>query len=138
MATAKQPGKNPNAAKQVGTKASAGPVKKVISDNPAYKNKSGVEKVIQDITNRYRVTAKEARDIVTAVGTVGATRGGNPTVSKAAGENLKKQVKEVAKAATTGKKGTTSDIANPNMTFEGRNKSGRPMYSQDYKKGKQR
>jgi hypothetical protein len=29
--------------------------------------------VIQDITNRYRVTAREARDIVTAISTLGRT-----------------------------------------------------------------
>jgi hypothetical protein len=29
--------------------------------------------IIQDITNRYRVTAREARDIVTAISTLGRT-----------------------------------------------------------------
>jgi len=78
--------------------------------------------LIQDITNRYRVTAREARDIVTAVGTVGnaayntVTNKTNPfkatQTSKAnnvaAVKNLVKQVKETAIANVTGVKGTTS------------------------------
>jgi hypothetical protein len=88
--------------------------------------------LIQDITNRYRVTAREARDIVTAVGTLGRTvvdkniipGGANyslsgkkmntgegvsrRSISEAAGRNLVKQVKETASAALKGKKGTVS------------------------------
>ncbi len=67
--------------------------------------------LIQDITNRFRVTAREARDIVTAVGTFAqaATSSKNPQSKGPAGKNLVKQVKETASAAATGKKGTTSD-----------------------------
>jgi hypothetical protein len=76
-----------------------------------------VEKLIQDVTNRYRVTAREARDIITAAGTViktpNANRGGGwgfeETKKSTAVRNLKKQVVETAKAAATGKKGTSSD-----------------------------
>jgi hypothetical protein len=87
--------------------------------------------VIQDITNRYRVTAREARDIVTAVSTLGRTvvdkninRTGvsevtkkgksvspriNASETRAAGvRNLAKQVGEVYTAATKGKSGTKS------------------------------
>ena len=88
--------------------------------------------LIQDITNRYRVTAREARDIVTAVGTLGRTIvdknvvpdytkrnsnagkaalvAGSPrrSVTEAAERNLVKQVRETASAALKGKKGTTS------------------------------
>ena len=88
--------------------------------------------LIQDITNRYRVTAREARDIVTAVGTLGRTivdknvapdytkrnsnagkaalTAGEPrkSVTEAAGRNLVKQVRETASSAVKGKKGTTS------------------------------
>ncbi len=73
--------------------------------------------LIQDITNRFRVTAREARDIVTAVGTVvGAATSKDITYNKgsrgkavsAAAQNLGKQVKETGVAAATGKKGTTS------------------------------
>ena len=87
--------------------------------------------LIQDITNRYRVTAREARDIVTAVGTLGRTvvdrnivPGGssNSLAGKnmdsgdkskkakieAATRNLVKQTREVTTAAVSGKKGTSS------------------------------
>ena len=77
--------------------------------------------LIQDITNRYSVTAREARDIVTSVGTFLKTvkemkpgKGGTgPTVQsinaiKAAGSDVKKQIKETGSAATSGKSGTTA------------------------------
>jgi len=91
------------------------------------KDKQGI---IDDITKRFRVTAREARDIVTAVSTlgrtvtdsnvrgrglditkrgkkVGSTFDGSETKSKAA-RNLAKQVGEVYTAATKGKSGTKS------------------------------
>ena len=63
--------------------------------------------LIQDITNRYRVTAREARDIVTAVGTL-AEANNSSRVTQAV-SNLGKQVKEVGTAAVKGKSGTTSN-----------------------------
>ncbi len=77
---------------------------------PAYKA-GEKENLIQDITNRFRVTAREARDIVTAVGTLAqsSTSSKNPQSQGPAVKNLVKQVKETASAAATGKKGTTSD-----------------------------
>ena len=77
------------------------------------------------ITDRYRVTAREARDIVTAVSTAAkvATMPATEKITKKGIVNLKaqdvksavknvgKQVKETAKAATTGKKGTTAGKA---------------------------
>ena len=64
--------------------------------------------LVQDITNRYRVTAREARDIVTAVGTL--LESPNVGKVKQGASNLKKQIAEVG-PATQGKKGTTSDEA---------------------------
>ena len=88
--------------------------------------------MIQDITNRYRVTAREARDIVTAVSTTARafTGAGDPDktgdvvgvrkrgsfvgrVTKGdakslAVKNLAKQAGEVYTAATKGKSGTES------------------------------
>jgi hypothetical protein len=77
--------------------------------------------IIQDITNRYSVTAREARDIVTSVSTYLKTlnrvkpdpRGLTPTAQSMAalsksGSDVKKQIKETFTAATTGKKGTTA------------------------------
>ena len=77
--------------------------------------------IIQDITKRYNVTAREARDIVTSVGTFFKTvkemqpgKGGTgPTVKsvkaiKAAGSDVAKQIKETGMAAKSGTKGTTA------------------------------
>jgi phosphotransferase system HPr-like phosphotransfer protein len=77
--------------------------------------------LIQDITNRYSVTAREARDIVTSVGTFLKTvknvkpsqGGGTPTAKSmrainAAGSDVVKQIRETGSAATSGKTGTTA------------------------------
>ena len=77
--------------------------------------------LIQDITNRYSVTAREARDIVTSVSTYFKTIkevkpdkvGLTPTASSmraigAAGSDVKKQIKETITAAKSGKTGTTA------------------------------
>ena len=60
--------------------------------------------LIQDITNRYRVTAREARDIVTAAATLG-TAIGSPSKTAStvkAAKNLGTQIKEAAKVGQTG------------------------------------
>jgi len=80
--------------------------------------KNNKASIIQDITNRFSVTAREARDIVTAVGTAfqadmgnaNKAAGGSGAARGPAGKNFVKQVKETVVAAKTGKKGTTSDI----------------------------
>jgi hypothetical protein len=71
---------------------------------------------IQQVATRFGVTAKEARDIARALKNVGesavASRGGSGgdtyarKALKESVKDLKKQVKETGKAATTGKKGT--------------------------------
>ena len=94
--------------------------------------------IAQDITNRYRVTAREARDIVTAVGNFGNrvlpgnTPRQQPGVKGPLGKNLVKQIKETGVAAVTGKKGTTSDRIG--LAREG--SSG--WYTNQYTKGTQR
>jgi len=75
------------------------------------KPKAGIaSNIIQDITNRYRVTQREARDIVTAISTAAQATGNknvrSPQTMRDAAMDVKKQVKETVKAATTGKKGT--------------------------------
>lgn len=72
-----------------------------------------LESFIQDVTNRYRVTAREARDIVTAAGTY--MNSANASQGKAAKSNIAKQVAETVTAAKTGNKGTTSDKATIKM-----------------------
>jgi hypothetical protein len=95
--------------------------------------KAAKESLIQDITNRFRVTAREARDIVTAVGTAAqaATSSNNPQSKGPANKNVVKQIKETAMAAATGKKGTTSD----SVPVSGKMTS---QYTGRYKRGTQR
>jgi hypothetical protein len=82
------------------------------------KNKSGL---VKDITSRFNVTSREARDIVTSVGTYFKTLkdikpdpvGLTPTSSSmraigAASSDVRKQIKETVSAAKSGKKGTTA------------------------------
>lgn len=85
---------------------------------------AGVAGKVAGVAKRAKTTAREARDVVTAVGTSARSRlntrvyrsatGGLKATPRskaniaAADKNLKKQLKETVKAATTGKKGTTS------------------------------
>jgi hypothetical protein len=82
------------------------------------KNKNGL---VKDITSRFNVTSREARDIVTSVGTYFKTLkdikpdrvGLTPTSSsmRAIGQasaDVRKQIKETVSAAKSGKKGTTA------------------------------
>ena len=64
--------------------------------------------IVDKITKRYRVTAREARDIVTAVANSGEMIGSKYNFGKSV-KNIGRQVSETAKAAVTGKSGTTSD-----------------------------
>ena len=85
-------------------------------DKAPARKKSGAS-VVSEVAKRYKITAREARDIATALGTV-AQSGRNPS---SLGKNspakiLAKQVKETAVAAATGKKGTTS----PKLTNTGK------------------
>jgi hypothetical protein len=83
---------------------------------PTTRSKSGASTVAA-VAKRFGVTAREARDIATAIGNVGAVvrnqsktgaLGGAKKQLGAAAKEIKKQVGETAKAATTGKKGTPS------------------------------
>jgi hypothetical protein len=65
------------------------------------------------IAKRFGVTAREARDIATAVSTVIKTSSASGAGKQYAVKNLKTQIKETAKAATTGKKGTRSGETMP-------------------------
>jgi len=102
---------------------------------------------VQQVAKRFGVTAREARDIATAVGTaVQSARNPNVLGTKAkvgsptrptAGNVLKKQIKETITAAKTGKKGTTS----PKLSDTGKKStldSGRTMPVFKYQEGKKR
>lgn len=105
--------KNQNS-KKLAAKGKPETVKSVVKNVPAIKKAvakmadkpNAIEKLAQDITNRYRVTAREARDIVTSVSTAARA-------PKFAG-NVVKQVKEAASAAVTGKKGESAYVISKN------------------------
>ena len=87
-----------------------------LSAKPAARSKAGAS-TVSAVAKRFGVTAREARDIATAIGNVGAVvrdkgnagaLGGTRKQLGAAAKEIKKQVGETAKAAKTGKKGTPS------------------------------
>jgi hypothetical protein len=96
-------------------------LKRIKEGKPTYvgkpaRSKSGASTVAA-VAKRFGVTAREARDIATAIGNVGAVvrdkgnagaLGGTRKQLGAAAKEIKKQVGETAKAATSGKKGTPS------------------------------
>ena len=120
-------------------------LKRIKEGKPTYttkspaRSKSGASTAAA-VAKRFGITAREARDIATALGTVAgrAVKGGDATGKGKDIANLKKQIKEVGVAAKTGKKGTTSDIEG--RTVEMPKGSGR--YTLDrtygYEKGKKR
>jgi len=92
-------------------------MKKAAAKKPAAKKGSA----LNEVAKRFGITAREARDIATAVGTVAKLKFdkeaqyGRYTYPQAerrkAVKDLKKQVSETVTAAKTGKKGTTSGRA---------------------------
>jgi hypothetical protein len=93
-------------------------IKRIKEGKPTYSTKPKAKpSTVQQVAKRFGVTAREARDIATAIGNVGAVvrdqsktgaLGGAKKQLGAAAKEIKKQVGETAKAATTGKKGTPS------------------------------
>ena len=97
-------------------------LKRIKEGKPTYvgkpaRSKSGASTVAA-VAKRFGVTAREARDIATAVGTLSQTRKTSAGGTKEeARKNLKQQIKEVGAAATKGKKGTTSKEYNPTFSI---------------------
>lgn len=91
-------------------------MKKSGAAKPAYKagarSKSGASTVAA-VAKRYGITAREARDIATAIGTAATNvrTGATKSFKTKDVENIKRQVKETARAAVTGKKGTASNLS---------------------------
>ena len=109
-------------------------------------------KVAGKVAGRAKTTAREARDVVTAVGTaakaVAGSKGKQEQYGTSAGfkgakkrnigsalKNVGKQIKETGKAAATGKKGTTSDKFIP---MSERSKTAKYQDTVLYRSGKKR
>jgi hypothetical protein len=135
-----------DAAKTRATKKAA-PTKQLKQTNldktAGSRSKSGASTAAA-VGKRFGITAREARDIATALGTVagraitGTCGANDPTAKGKAAKNLVKQIKETGVAAATGKKGTTSDIEG--RQYEKPKGSGRYKVDRTYgyEKGKKR
>jgi hypothetical protein len=84
------------------------------------RSKSGAS-TLSAVAKRFGVTAREARDIATAVGSAATAIRKSPQEGmpvKKIVKNVAKQVKEVGTAATTGKKGTSAYQVKPNAASQ--------------------
>ena len=78
------------------------------------------------VAKRFGITAREARDIATAVGSAATAIRKSPQEGmpvKKIVKNVAKQVKEVGTAAKTGKKGTTATVLSPNKASQNARKA---------------
>jgi hypothetical protein len=89
-------------------------LKRIREGKPTYSGKPKAKpSTVQQVAKRFGITAREARDIATAVGTAvtNVKTGASGSFKTKDVENIKRQVKETARAAVTGKKGTASNLS---------------------------
>jgi hypothetical protein len=89
------------------------------------RSKSGASTVAA-VAKRFGITAREARDISTAVGSAATAIRKSPQEGmpvKKIVKNVAKQVKETATAAKTGKKGTSAYVVSPNKASQSARKA---------------
>ena len=92
-------------------------LKRIKEGKPTYVGKPARSKAgastVAAVAKRFGITAREARDIATAVGTAATNvkTGATKSFKTKDVENIKRQVKETARAAVTGKKGTASNLS---------------------------
>jgi hypothetical protein len=124
-------------------KAKAGARGKATQAKVTARNPKAGTSTLAAVAKRFGVTAREARDIYTAVGSAAQAVRKSPQENmpvSGAFKNVGKQIKEVAKAAATGKKGTTAYKITPNrVSKENRKREGNKGYVfYDIKNPKQR
>jgi len=91
------------------------------------------------IGKRFGITAREARDIATAMGTLGkAVKESSKFYGGDAVKNLKKQIAETGRAAVSGKRGTESDqiVSSPNYKGASAGFTGYPRNRKTNKPGR--
>jgi hypothetical protein len=111
------------------TAAESAKLKKELSkggnlDKPA-RSKAGASTVAA-VAKRFGVTAREARDIATAVGSAATAIRKSPQEGmpvKKIVKNVAKQVKETGTAAAKGKKGTSAYVVSPNKASQSARKA---------------
>jgi hypothetical protein len=107
--SAKTAGRAKNVESKLKKAASSPKLKQTNLDKTAGSRKKSGGSLVSEVAKRYKITAREARDIATALGTAAqSTRNPNTLANRSATKMVVKQVKEAAVAAATGKKGTTS------------------------------
>jgi rubrerythrin len=88
--------------------------------------KNAKPSTIQQIATRFNITAREARDIATAVGSAAQAIRKSPQEGmpvKKIVKNVAKQVKETGTAAAKGKKGTSAYVVSPNKASQSARKA---------------
>ena len=92
-------------------------LKRIKEGKPTYVGKPARSKAgastAAAVGKRFGITAREARDIATALGTAATNvkTGATKSFKTKDVEKIKRQVKETARAAVTGKKGTASNLS---------------------------
>ena len=89
------------------------------------RSKSGASTVAA-VAKRFGITAREARDIATAVGSAATAIRKSPQEGmpvKKIVKNVAKQIKETGTAAKTGKKGTSAYVVSPNKASQSARKA---------------
>ena len=83
---------------------------KAAARGKATAKKTAPKSLVSKVVKRTAVTAREARDVVTAAGTVAkGVKENRKFYTGGTVKNLKNQIAETARAAATGKRGTESD-----------------------------
>ena len=108
--------------KKASTKYSPAPMsaaakKKAAAAGKATGAKTKPKSLASKVVKRAAITAREARDVVTAAGTVAkGVKESRKFYGGYAVKNLKKQIAETGRAAVSGKRGTESDqiVSSPN------------------------
>jgi hypothetical protein len=98
-------------------------MKRIREGKPTYTTSK--PSTVQQVAKRFGITAREARDIATAVGSAAQAIRKSPQEGmpvKKIVKDVAKQVKEVGTAAKTGKKGTTATVLSPNKKSQANRK----------------
>ena len=116
--------------KDLPTKEGMDYIKKNLKTGPGMKvtnprSKSGGS-ALSAVAKRFGITAREARDIATAVGSAATAIRKSPQEGmpvKKIVKNVAKQVKETGTAAAKGKKGTSAYVVSPNKASQSARKA---------------
>jgi hypothetical protein len=113
-------------AKAAGKKMSESTLKKNIKPLKSERGPKAGTSLVSKVVGRAKTTAREARDVATAVGSAAQALRKSPQEGipvKKTIKNIGTQVKETARAAATGKKGTTAYKVKPDPMSQAKRKA---------------